>query len=415
MRDLQLISKDKGMSVKQLPFFMKEEFKKELVQADKLHGKIYTAFQTGDSKALRAATRLFLNSNAAKVVAVARVNAGRNKDNRLSPKNVRKIARGLSPWRGSDEPATVIFKQKADNENEFRPIVDFGIKNQSLQLLVHAALDSACDLNPHQYFTRGGTHGAVSEVMDNLSAGYRWCCEVDIAKCFQSFDGGKLPGCLPLPEAVTRKVVSSQYYNLIPGNFKEELGEDAFSNPEVVKYHTLAAEIVSARQGIPQGSSVSPLVSEILLAPVIDQLPHKGRIVAYADNILLQAQSENEAVDMVSLLRRALKKHPAGPLMPSRITSFKPQEHIRFLGYLIKKKEGGYKAVPRPDRFKEFKKRINRKIDYIENPTTTLAQKKEGIESLTKYVKSWTAAYPLWEDRKQVRAKYLDRIKQIAP
>jgi len=251
--------------------------------------------------------------------------------------------------------------------------------------------------------------------LDNLSSGYRWCCELDISNFFLSFDGGKLPGCLPLPEAVTRKVVTSQYYTLIPGNYVEELGEDAFSNPEVVKYHPLAAEIVSARQGIPQGSSVSPLVSEVLLASTIDQIPDKGRVVAYADNILLQAQSENEAVDMLSSLRLALKSHPAGPLMPSSITWFKPGEQVRFLGYHIKKKDGAYKAAPLPERYREFKRRVQRKIEYIERDKTSPKHKAVATKELIKYVKAWTAAYTLWEQRDQVRAKYLKRIGTPAP
>jgi Reverse transcriptase (RNA-dependent DNA polymerase) len=62
--------------------------------------------------------------------------------------------------------------------------------------------------------------------------------------------------------------------------------------------------LAAARRGIPQGSAASPLLAEMLLAPLLFQVPEGGKVVvvAYADNILVMAKTASDADAMTESL-----------------------------------------------------------------------------------------------------------------
>ncbi len=223
------------------------------------------------------------------------------------------VARSLNAWAGSDEKVLIRIRQKPGNPHRFRTILEFGLENHALQLLVLRVLKAQADLHPNQYLMRG-THAAIEKVVGLLKDGYAWAIETDIHNCYPSFDGEKVPEFLPIPKEVTRNVLLCGTYSLTttiqahvgpadqPGEDDELIASDLFAD---------------ARQGLPQGSAASPLAVEMLLAPLLHKLPAGSPWTGYSDNFLAMGKTKTDAVSMTSALWSALKAHPAGQFWPN--------------------------------------------------------------------------------------------------
>ena len=390
-------------------------FKEAKSQENKLYQKIKNAHEAGKAKKAAYWTRQYLNSLAAKHVAVVTAN-GKLKKHRKRPKQeLRDIAAKLDPWKGSEEKVFVNMKVKENNENEYRTTMDFGIENRGLQYLVGSALMAQADIHQCQYGTIG-TSPAVEAVMKALSDGYVWIAEVDIKNCFPSLDGEALPGLLPLPRKVTEQIITSQSLYLYPGNLLSHTGYGSISEWEKddCDHDPVSELLFEARQGIPQGSAVSSIVVEMLLAPVVGELSNIGKVAAYADNILVMAREEKDAVSMLKTLGAALKSHPAGPLKPHMKTPLGKHKSFDFLGYNISHKFGNWVAAPSDKNLAKFDSRYNHDLKKATNPSISPGVRKRTLIDLQRFVRTWTAAFSLWKKAKDIREKGFAKIKQVS-
>ena len=381
----------------------------------KLCREIKRAHQAGKRKQVEHFTRLYLMSFDTKYVATVMANRALKSHRKVPVGQLSKIAENLDPWRGSAEAVTVHFKPKEGNEYDFRPIMDFDIENRALQYLVRAALKAQASIHPRQFSTRGGPPAAGKAVMDALAAGYDWVAEVDIANCYSSFDGEKVPDLLPVPKEVTRNVVTSRHLNLTPGNFMEWFGPEDASVGPVESYGPIADALSAARRGIPQGSAASPLVTDLLLAPAIPNLSGNGTVVGYADNFLVMARERNDAVSMIEALCDALKAHPAGPLRPKLVPQPTPAgKGFEFLGYVFRRKFGSTSVAPSPKNLGKFEHELSKGLERAKRPETSIEKKQHELSHLRRYVRSWTAAFSLWPDARDFRDEKMALIDAVA-
>jgi hypothetical protein len=286
---------------------------KEEEHVAKLLTRIRDAKELGQVKKLRHWTCTYLNSFDAKLAAVQRANRRRKLGDRLDTATERNTAAGLDPWQGTDEPVLVHRKPKTSNPDSFRTYMAFGIQNKALQYLVLPLLEQVACIAPYQYTVTGGLHASIKHVVKAMSTGPVWAVEIDVVDCYPSFDGKKLKGLLPIPKEVTENVLISEHLNLKGGNlagitksgpFGPAGGPKASMTPE----ETLAA----ARQGIPQGSAVSPFIAETMLAIALGEVPKLGDIVAYGDNCWLLAKEESDMVTMMKALETVCHRHRSG-------------------------------------------------------------------------------------------------------
>ena len=390
--------------------------KKSRDHTSKMLARIKKAHRHGRVKNADQATREYISSYDAKYLAVVEAADKLEKCGvpRPTKKEIEKITSELDAWSGTNEEVRVILKPKNGDENDWRPIMSFGIENRALQYLVRHVLEARSELQPNQFLTRGGTPVAVKAALEALGSGHDHVAEIDIAQCYSSFDGSTLPGLLPLPKRVTTNVITSSRLNLVPGNLTELLGPDVWSDDPAMQEIAAAHDVAAVRQGIPQGSAVSPLVTEILLAPVIAQLPKKGVVVNYADNVLVMGREANDTVALIKALLSALTSHPAGPLKPSRIDMYPPGKTIEFLGYAIHRGGPKLKVTPTPHNKLKFRRKFKTGREKIEGTPATVKARKREIKRLAKYVRSWTAGFPLWDEAYSHQQKYVDRTKMVA-
>src|SRR6266536_2808805 len=147
-----------------------------------------------------------------------------------------------------------------------------------------------------------------------MKAGYGHARETDIKDFYPSFDGSKLVELVPVQKRVIERVLLSEHLNILPGTLHHTTAS-CFGPADTDQGELAPLEkyLADARRGIPQGSAASPILAEMLLAPLLSQVPTGVEVVAYADNILVLAKNESDADAMTESLGIALKKHPAAP------------------------------------------------------------------------------------------------------
>ena len=182
------------------------------------------------------------------------------------------------------------------------------------------------------------------------------------------------------------------------------MANDFETNDEYREY----LEFIGVQWGIPQGSAISSFVAEMLLAPAIAQLPHCGVAVAYADNILLLAKSNDEMVSMTKSLLRALAAHPAGPLMPNPPKRYGPGDQVEFLGHQIMVENGTVRVSPSQENLYRFKTKFKRKLSALHGHPNP-----HGVSQLRQFVISWSAAFKLWDAVEEHRNHYLKLLGDV--
>jgi len=151
--------------------------------------------------------------------------------------------------------------------------------------------------------------------------------------------------------------------------------------------------MAQAWQGIPQGSAVSSLLAEVVLAPLFTALPEGVPVINFADNFLILAPSKAEACSNVNALRCACESLPAGPL---RLVANEPRpstEWFEFLGYSMRAHEGKASICPSNGNMERFNHIAN---DYEDRLSECVGDGDELFKDAERFVRSWSSAFQRW-------------------
>lgn len=354
--------------------------------------------------------RQYLSSYDCRLVAARNAVRGMKLRNRPNATAIPGIAMEADPWVGTDEPVNLSFKPKASNANEFRPIMDFGPVNRTLQTLARSVLAARSDILDCQFALKGH-QVAVKAAANALLSGHEYVVEVDIRNCYPSFHEDAVPNLLPLPKEVTRKVILAHSLNLSLNNDNlKYLFGTGESEGEPSLDETFPDDLAEARRGIPQGASTSPLSVEIMLASVLDQLPPWVTVVNYADNILVAGGDENGVASAVDILRGALQAHPAGPLLPKAPNCYYPGDTVRFLGFELKKVGDDVWIEPSAENAHGFKAEFSRRLKRACRQNIEEGVRKKAFADCNRYVLSWWASFGVCSNANERRAECLSKL-----
>ncbi len=379
-------------------------------QEAKLIRKIKSAHASGDKKRARHFTKTYLNSWAAKYVAVVKAYKNMPRHYKTAGMDLGVIAKRLDVFQGTDEPVTLHLREKASG-NGHRQVMDFGIENRALQYLVLRVLEARTVLSPMQFGTKRGVKAAAAEVLKNLNEGFVHTTEIDVSNCFPSVGVKALPDILPIPTKVIDHSLSGQSLNITTGNFIPWVGLD--DKPSVEEYASgLYADIIKeGQQGLPQGSATSPIIVEMLFAPVFLTMPESVRLVGYMDNFLVMGKSENDVASMKINLEAFLLGHPAGPFVPRVESTSKPSQKFDLLGYEFFLSGSTYGARPSGGNLSKFCHKFDRGLDQISGKKHSHTVRKRKAKELRRYVRSWTSAFAPWKKSVAFRTQRLGDIK----
>lgn len=134
------------------------------------------------------------------------------------------------------------------------------------------------DFSSSSYGFRPGrnAHQAVLHAQANLNDGYTWVIELDLEKFFDKVNHDKLMSLL------SGKIKDKRTLKLIRAYLGSGIMENGLASPR--------------REGTPQGSPLSPLLSNIILNELDQTLEERGhRFVRYADDSSIYVRSRKSA------------------------------------------------------------------------------------------------------------------------
>src|SRR5450631_201164 len=217
----------------------------------------------------------------------------------------------------------------------------------------------------HSYGFRPGrsTRQAISEAQQYIVEGYRWVVDLDLEKFFDRVNHDKLMG------QVAKRIADSRMRKLIRAFLNAGMMENGLVSPTV--------------EGTPQGGPLSPLLSNLVLDELDQELERRGhRFVRYADDCNIYIRSERAGKRVMESVKRFITQKLKLKVNEAKSAVAKPQER-KFLGFSFTGgKELKRKIAPKAiDRFKERVREITHK--------SRGRSMEQGMEELARYLRGW--------------------------
>lgn len=207
-------------------------------------------------------------------------------------------------------------------------------------------------------------HGAIKQVKQIITAGYRICVDLDIEKFFDTVQHDTLMS------RIARKVKDKVLLKLI-GRY--------------LRAGVMVEGIVQVTEwGTPQGSPLSPLFANVLLDDLDKELEKRGhRFVRYMDDIVILVKSSRAGNRVMASLCRYLCQHLKLKVNPHK-TQVVKVESLEYLGFTFR----GIRIFWSDQSFADFKHRLR-----------GLTSRSWGVsmdyrlERLNKYLRGWMNYY----------------------
>ena len=273
---------------------------------------------------------------------------------------------------------------KPDKPNEQRnldiPAIYDRVCQQALVNCLVPIFEPVFDAASFGYRRGLSTKDALRKIWKEIEAGAEWIVDADLENFFGSADQTKLMTLL------SQQVSDGRVLRLMETMLKSGTQWEG--------------RLLQTERGVPQGGTISPTLSNVLLTPFDREMRRKGyQLTRYADDWCITCRSAAEARTALKTAERILEQ--LGVNLNPRKTRI---EHVRhgfeFLGYKIKRgtrpmllpaarinsgaKAGGLYAYPREKSVRRFKDRI-RRLTRRRAPLTTA----ELIQQINPTVRGW--------------------------
>src|SRR6266480_2166927 len=217
----------------------------------------------------------------------------------------------------------------------------------------------------HSYGFRPGrsAHQAVAQAQQYIAEGHGWCIDLDLEKFFDRVNHDKLMG------QIAKRVEDKRLLKLIRAFLNAGVMENGLVSPSV--------------EGTPQGGPLSPLLSNLVLDELDQELERRGhRFVRYADDCNIYVRSERAGKRVMESVVRFITDTLKLKVNCEKSAVAKPQDR-KFLGFSF---TGGsdIKRTIAPKSLERFKRRIRditRRAKGVSIMTT--------MEELAPYMRGW--------------------------
>ena len=227
------------------------------------------------------------------------------------------------------------------------------------------------DFQQHSYGFRPerNAHQAIVQSLENINSGYKDIVDIDIKSFFDEVEH------YILLELIYKKVKCKPTMKLLRSFLKAPI--------------LTGGKLNKRKKGVPQGSPLSPLLSNILLNELDKELEKRGhRYVRYADDFSIYVKSKKSAKRVGNSIFKFLKDKLQLPINREKSGMRKPL-NFQVLGFGFvptykKGEKGKYQLVVKPSKWKEFKA----KLKYLTKKTIP-ASFEERIDRINLLIRGW--------------------------
>ncbi len=240
--------------------------------------------------------------------------------------------------------------------------------------------------NSYGFRPNRNAHQAVLKAQENLNAGYTWIVELDLEKFFDRVNHDKLMSLL------SDKIKDKLTLKLIRAYLSSGIMENGL--------------VTLRREGTPQGSPLSPLLSNIILNELDSTLEERGlRFVRYADDCSIYVGSSKSArrvMDAITVyledkLKLKVNREKSRVSRPSKST---------LLGFSFYGSSKGWQMRIAPKSVKSIKQKIRGQTKRNQ-PISTV----ERIAKLETIIRGWVNYFAM-AGAKKLMAK-LDEMTRV--
>jgi group II intron reverse transcriptase/maturase len=198
------------------------------------------------------------------------------------------------------------------------------VVQEAVRMVLEPLYEPTFHIQSHGFRPERGCHTAIAQAIEYLSDGHRWVVDLDLEKFFDTVNHQRLLARL------AQRVMDKRILVLIGMMLKA-----AVVMPEGVR--------VSTEEGVPQGGPLSPLLANIVLDELDQELVRRGhRFVRYADDCNIYVSSERSGHRVMASITRFIEKRLRLKVNASKSAVARPSTR-HFLGFRLCRhnKKGG--------------------------------------------------------------------------
>jgi group II intron reverse transcriptase/maturase len=269
------------------------------------------------------------------------------------------------------KPARRVLIPKEDSSKMRKigiPVVMDRIVALSTSLVFEEIFASDFTESNFGFRTGKSQHQAIRHVQKIVGEGYEWCASVDLKSFFDKIAHGLIL------KLIRRKIADERLVTLIARALKAGV--------------VVEGEFEKTTKGVPQGSPLSPMLSNIVLNELDHELERRGlRYARWADDFLILLRSERAANRVMEGITQYLEEELGLPVNreKSEVTLTK---NVTFLGVQILRGK-----IRVSDKARDKFKRQVRVLTRRNNPLSMY----QVVQELNKYLRGWINYFRIHE------------------
>ena len=244
------------------------------------------------------------------------------------------------------------------------PTVVDRLLGQAIQQWLSRQYEAEFSANSYGFREGRNAHQAVEQAKKYLEEGKEWVVEMDLEQFFDRVNHDKLMGLL------AKRIADKRTLKLIRSYLNSGIMEGGLASPRT--------------EGVPQGSPLSPTLSNIVLNELDKELEERGHsFVRYADDISLYVRSEKAAQRVKESVTEYIEKELKLRVNREKTKVSQPWEST-LLGFSFFRSKGKWAVRISPKSLKRIKEKIKAKTKR-NDPTNA----KEKIKKLEAMIEGW--------------------------
>jgi RNA-directed DNA polymerase len=192
------------------------------------------------------------------------------------------------------------------------------VVQEAVRQVLEPLYEPAFHRSSHGFRPGRSCHTAVAEAVEYVNEGYEWVVDLDLEKFFDRVNHQRLMSKL------AQRVQDKSLLVLIGRMLKAKV-----LLPDGV--------VVATDEGVPQGGPLSPLLSNIVLDELDNELERRGhRFVRYADDANIYVRSERAGQRVMASIKQFIEKRLRLKVNEQKSAVARPEER-HFVGFRLRR------------------------------------------------------------------------------